>query len=219
MPKKPQIKFPSDGDTVPVTASPRVFIAQGTYALDGDKVAVGVNGHLLAAGTTTVKAVGSLISWQRVGRRDNLFNWALLFELPDTAALPDGNYDLLVSAYLGSNTIKTATENNSSSKSEGVLLVTSASAGINITSPAGGAAINGNMFMPYGSFSASTKPDRAVMTETTTGTTYSAGTIFASGDATGYWYAAFGAIGRGTYTLDVLSGAAGNSVTGLTVPG
>jgi len=217
MPKKPQIRFPSDGDTVPVTASPRMFIAQGTYALDGDKFAVGVNGHLLATGTNTVKAVGSLIAWHRAGRRDNVFNWALLFELPDTGTLPDGNYDLLVSAYLGSTTVKTATENNSSSKSEGIVLVTSASAGIGISFPANGARINGNQFMPYGSFSASTKPDRAVMTEASSGAAFSAGTIFASGDTNGFWYAAFSPIGAGTYTLDVLAGAVGNSVPGLIV--
>ena len=197
-----------------------MFIAQGTYALDSAQV----RGRRQRAPRWHLGRIPSrrsaLSSPGIGGRRDNLFNWALLFELPDTATLPDGNYDLLVSAYLGSNAIKTATENNSSSKSEGVLLVTSAERpALTSRSRPTVRTINGTQFMPYGSFTAGTKPDRAVMTETNNGTTYSAGTIFASGDTNGYWYAGFGAIGGGTYTLDVLSATAGNSVTGLRVPG
>jgi len=218
MPNNPQIHFPADGDAINVSTNARVFLAHGQVTLAGNATAAGLNGHLVLPGTSTVKSTGSLIAWHRSGRNpQNVFQWTLLFDLGSTANVPDGNYDLLVSTYLGSNVVKTATENASSAKSEGVVVATLAGAGIPVSSPASNTQINGNQFLPYGSYTANDRPTRATMTETTTGVVTSAGTIFASGGATGGWYAAFAPLAGGTYILDVLGGTAVKTVTGLTV--
>lgn len=226
MPNQPSISFPGDYATVPVTHNPRIFIAQGQVVLDSGSFAVGVNGHLLTAGKKTVKAVGSLIAWSQVGPQENTFQWALLFVIGTDSAVPDGPYDLLVSTYTGSTTIKTATENCSSSQSNGVTLVTLRAPGvtliplaIGLTTPTTPGPINRNMFMPYGSYTDDHKPDQAGMTETTTGKHFT-GNVFGSGSPNGAWYAGFGPIDAGgTYTLDVSSSVgtgASISVTGLT---
>jgi len=139
----------------------------------------------------------------------------VLFELPN--GVTDGAYDLIISTYLGSNTVKKAEENNSSAKSEGVVVTTLSGAGITVMAPGNNCSINGGQFVTTGSFSANDSPNRATMTENTTGAVTRAGTIFASGGATGYWYAAFPPLPPGTYTLDVMGGTAVKSITGLTV--
>lgn len=218
MPNNPRIRFPADGEAIAVSSTARVFVAQGRVVVDPGAHPAGLNGHLVLPGTNTVKAVGDLIAWHRAGRRDNVYHWAVLFDLGDTGAVPDGNYDLIASTYLGSMAVKTATENNSSAKSEGVAVTTVAGLGITVSFPANNAAINGNQFTPYGTFTNGDRPTRAVMTETTTAVAHNPSTLFAStGGASGYWYAQFPPIPSGTYTLDVMAGTVLKSVSGLTV--
>lgn len=218
MPNRPRIVFPADGEGVPVSNNPRVFIAHGRVVFDNTDPPAGLNGHLVTAGSALPApvAVGSLISWSR-GRRENVFHWALLFEVGALAAVPDGAYDLLVSTYTGNMTIKTAVENNSSSKSEGVVLVTSAGLALGVSAPPPNTAINGNMFTAYGSYTANNKPDRVTMTHVTTGAATTAGTVFANGNPNGYWYAAFSQLPAGPYVLDVSAGELTKTVSGLTV--
>jgi len=62
VPNNPKITFPLDGDTVKVHGDAPVFIAHGRVILTGNATPAGLNGHLVAKGTETVKVVGSLIA-------------------------------------------------------------------------------------------------------------------------------------------------------------
>ena len=118
-------------------------------------------------------------------------------------------------AILAGTTARTAAPATSSEAAFTVARISGA--GITVMAPGNNGPINGGQFVTTGSFSANDSPGRATMTEDTTGAVTGAGTIFASGGATGYWYAAFPPLPSGTYTLDIMGGTAVKSVTGLTV--
>jgi len=217
MPNNPKFTFPADGETITVIDGSRMFIAHGTVKLVGNAIPAGLNGHLVLPGSETVKATGSLLGWFRPGRKnETLYYWSVLFEL-DPDEVPDGEYDLIISTYLGSDAVKTAEEDNSSATLEAVSVETADSAGLTVSYPGNNTPINGGMFITNGAFTAGDRPTRAIMTENTTGVVYNAGAIFASGALAGYWYAAFPPLADGTYTLDVLAGTVSKTVTGLTV--
>jgi hypothetical protein len=93
-------------------------------------------------------------------------------------------------------------------------------AGITVIAPSGGSNINGQMFVPSGSYSANDVPTTATMTDAT-GKVFTATVVFANppgGGGNGFWYAAFPTLPSGTYTLDVSGGNAVKSVGGLIVP-
>ena len=218
MPNNPNIDFPDDGESITLIDGSRMFVAQGRLKLVGDASLAGLNGHLVLPGTETVKAVGSLLGLSRPGRGNQTdYFWSVLFELGDLGTVPDGDYDLIISTYLGSDNLKTAQEVKSSAKSDEIELTTADVAGLNITYPTNGIQINGGQFVAYGSFSAGDKPNRATMTEIASGVVYSAGTLFTNGNQSGYWYAAFAPLLGGTYALDVAAPGATRQVTGLIV--
>ena len=218
----PTNPMPTVPPVIPVSDR-RVFIALGKVKVEAGFYPAGINCYVVDThDNTAVKSTGKLISWHRSGRNEDLFFWAVLFELGDIIAFPNGTYDLLVSAYKSSgNSTASVAEDQSTTVLKSVpigVALDAALAGevaipdnflaLTVTYPTPGVkGLNSKQFMAYGAYDNNTPPLRAILTDNINDVSFASSTLFVSPNVTGapagYWYVAFPKIPQGNYSLDI----------------